>query len=99
MKKTNRYCQAKIAFELPDWFPPERLNYQDGRHGNSAEDALFRLVNVRELITNSAFSPMVIIDLTCNPKQIPTEIAKFETKLERFLRRYKEYKELKNEHT
>lgn len=98
-KKTDRYCQAKAAFELPDWFPPERLNYNNGRYddrfhptdGNSAVDALLKLTEVREVGINPTFSATAIIDLYCHPKRIPAEITKFEAKLERFLRRYKEH--------
>lgn len=101
----KRYICAEVAFDLPVWFPPDRLdwsrNVKYGDHhawagtyshtdtGNSAVDALFRLKGMKEF--NQSYN--CVVEFYCRPSALPNQIRKFEQKLERFLNRYRESKD------
>lgn len=102
------HIETKCSFELPPWFPPERLDWSRAIHypeghawagsydrsvtGNSAEDALFKLKGPREIMPGT----YVIVDFDCKPEQLPKQIRAFEGKLKRFLNRYKESRDEQN---
>jgi hypothetical protein len=98
------YIEAKVSFDLPDWFPPDRfeksrtVKYPQGHawagsysrtvYSNSAEDALFKLG-----ICEINHFTNCIVEFDCKPEQLPKQIRVFEAKLKRFLNRYKESKD------
>jgi hypothetical protein len=94
--------EIKIAFNIPEWFPPDRLEtstpvYYDKHHvyagsfshtndDNTALAALFRLKGVIETYSGS----WVVIQFPTNVRDIQKWIRKTSAKLDRFFNRYKE---------
>lgn len=101
MKRLTEILDQTVTFSLPDWFPPERLEYtrtkkyspghayagqvESTDYENSAVDALFRLKGLKEVSTHPMGKWAVF-------QAKPSQVAKLQAKLERFLRRYKEAK-------
>lgn len=99
------YNYCLVSFEVPSWFPPERLDwsyavrydkyhawagsYSHTNHGNSAEDALFKLKGMKEFCSYS----YCMVEFHCEPEKLPKEIREYEKKLQRFFNRYKEAKD------
>lgn len=96
--------ETTVTFALPEWFPPERLEFanhrrygmghawegqiEEHRYDNSATDALFRLKGVKEVCTHP-MGPWVTFDLDTQ-KPIQPQIDSLGVKLDRFIRRYRE---------
>lgn len=96
--------ETTVTFALPEWFPPERLEYQhhvkygkghawEGQvektlYENSATDALFRLKGIKEVCTHP-MGPWVTFELDTQ-KPLQPQIDALGAKLDRFIRRYKE---------
>lgn len=96
--------EAEIKFNLPDWFPPERLSYskyilypkghiwagqiEKQTDENSALDALMKLKEVKEVCFDPN-GPWVMIELSMNIN-FYLQIGRFRDKLYRFLNRYNE---------
>jgi hypothetical protein len=78
---------VKVAFQMPDWFPPARLDYSGCE--NSAIDALLKLKDCSESVLPGTFDGVAIFTFSpgCDLKK---KIAATQQKLERFLKRYKE---------
>ena len=97
-------CEVEVKFELPDWFPPERLNYtkynlypkghiwagqvDKTSYENSALDALMKFKEVKEVYFDP-MGPWVMIELSLNTNYY-LQIGRFRSKLYRFLNRYNE---------
>ena len=97
---------ARVAFDLPDWFPPQRLDFSQryvGLNGevnwdattriqNSAENALFKLKGADEFNSGACFGPHVVFRYPagCN---LPDRIKDTQAKLQRLMGRYKESRE------
>lgn len=89
----TQVLETRVIFDLPDWFG-ERHGWEDWRSfklitGNTAHDALFRLKGVKELC-HHVQAKWVVVEFDCQSKNLPRFIRRFEAKLNRFLRRYKE---------
>lgn len=103
-KLTEIGSTVEVTIHLPDWFPPVRLErrrnvYYPKDHAyrgqvdrvdyfNSAEDALWRLNGIKEtcLVPEAKW---LVIEVSTR-SDIKKATLKFQAKLERFLRRYKE---------
>lgn len=89
----------RIGFDVPRWFPPDRLEGREPvyhayagsftRDGNSAVDALYRLKGVCEN-GSSVCGNWVIIECPPGTRDIQKWIRKTREKLDRFFNRYKE---------
>lgn len=102
--------EVTTTFALPEWFPPERLDYtRYARYGkghawegqvekehyeNSAVEALHRLKDVKETCTHP-FGKWVTFELDTT-KPIQPQIDALGAKLDRFLNRYKEARNVSN---
>ncbi|MFA5234798.1 MAG: hypothetical protein WC390_10395 [Sulfurimonas sp.] len=96
--------QITVTFPLPDWFPPERLDYSVVRHYskghiwegtyegtdyyNSAGNAIMKLSGTDEFCSDP-MGPWISFRISPR-KNLTVEIEKISAKLDRFLRRYKE---------
>lgn len=106
MSELTGVSTIEVTFWLPEWFPPERLEFSRAirfpkghiwegevdqmKYDNSAVVALFRLKGVKEAFV-AAPHAWVMFEIDAN-KDIPKQIADIKAKLERFLNRYKEAK-------
>ena len=96
--------EVEVKFELPDWFPPERLNYdkcilypkghiwagqvEKTCYENTALDSLMKLKEVKEVCFDP-FGPWLTIELSLH-NNFYLQIGRFQSKLQRFLNRYNE---------
>ena len=96
--------EVEVKFELPDWFPPERLNYdkcilypkghiwagqvETTSYENTALDSLMKFKEVKEVYFYPT-GPWVMIELSHNTNYY-LQIGRFRCKLQRFLNRYNE---------
>lgn len=108
MKKQSRYVGTEVAFTLPDWFPPSRLDYSRNHNypahhawagsyshseeGNSAVEALHKLKDVGTSAVYQVCGNWVTAKFHCEPRHLAAAIKQFEDKLNRFLNRYREAK-------
>ena len=96
----------KIAFSIPQWFPPDRLDYTRSHHNpeghayagafdhstnhNSAEDNLFRQFKDIKEFCNNYW---IEFEYDGTPEQLTNWIKKTKMQLDNFFKQYKEGKE------
>lgn len=106
MKNNTEYLGCDVAFDLPDWFPPKRADYDKvhlygmghawegsfdySEDKNKALDALSKLPDVKEYAVHQVCGNWVTARFECEPKDLQKEIEKFQKRLNSFLARYKE---------
>lgn len=105
MIKTS-YGTIEVSFNLPNWFPPDRLDYSNAHHfdkqhayagsynyssyHNSAEDNIFNRFKDIKEICNYYH---ITFEYDGTPEQLSNWIKTKEGQLDRFFNRYKEAKE------
>jgi hypothetical protein len=93
--------EIRVSFDIPDWFPQDRLDktefhhYFDKQHAylthyNSAEDLLWKQFPEMKELCNSSW---IELEYEGNPEQLPEWIELKKKKLNSFFNRYKEAKE------
>lgn len=99
-----KVIEIEVKFELPSWFPPERLKYtkynlypkghiwagqvEKNSEENTALDSLMKLKEVKEVCFDP-YGPWVMIEIS-STKNYYLQMGRFCAKLQRFLNRYNE---------
>lgn len=105
----SEYCNTQVSFSLPDWVTDDRFEHCRHRfygpghawegqiestdYPNQVQDGLHRLKEV----TETCFHPMgpsVTAEFTVAPRFLPRAIDRFHAKLERYLSRFRESKQV-----
>jgi len=98
--------EVHVIFYLPEWFPPERLNYtriirypcghifagqvERSESKNTALDSIMKLKGAKEIYYDSQ-GPWILFHLPPT-RNVNLQICLLQAKVQRFLNRYKESK-------